>query len=52
MEVKPIHATASAGVAVATAGLSILARGLWNRVTAEKQVCVQAMEAAERKAAH
>ena len=39
------------GVAVATVGLSIVARGFWDRVTAEKKVCKQAIKAAEQMAA-
>jgi hypothetical protein len=44
VEIKPAQAVASTGAAIATAGLSILARGLWDRVTAEKKVCEQAIE--------
>jgi uncharacterized protein involved in outer membrane biogenesis len=39
LEIKPIEAVVSTGAAVATLGLSILARGLWDRATAELNVC-------------
>jgi uncharacterized protein involved in outer membrane biogenesis len=39
LEIKPIEAVVSTGAAVATLGLSILARGLWDRATAELDVC-------------
>ena len=45
--VKPIEATVSTGAAVATMGLTIVARGLWDRMTAERQVCQKAIEEAE-----
>lgn len=43
LDVKPLEAVASTGAAVATAGLTILLRGIYNRITAEKKVCVQAL---------
>ena len=42
LEVKPLRAATATGVAVATAGVSLLARGLWDRVTAEKKICKSA----------
>ena len=36
---KPIEAVTSTGLAVVTGGLSLLGRGLWDRVTAEVNVC-------------
>ena len=42
IEVEPLQAATTTGVAVATAGLSLLARGLWDRVTAERKVCKRA----------
>ena len=42
LEVKPLRAVTTTGAAVATAGLSLLARGMWDRITAEKKVCVTA----------
>jgi hypothetical protein len=43
LEVKPLAAAASTGAAVATVGLTILSRGIYNRITAEKKVCVDAL---------
>ena len=45
--VKPIEATVSTGAAVATMGLTLVARGLWDRMTAEREVCKKAIEEAE-----
>ena len=45
--VKPIDATVSTAAAVATMGLSLVARGLWDRITAERDVCKRAIEEAE-----
>ncbi len=46
---KPLEATASTGLAVVTGGLSLLAKGLLDRVTAEQDVCRQAINQAEKK---
>lgn len=46
LELKTAHAIASAGAAIATAGGTILLRGLYDRVTAEQQVCLKALELA------
>jgi hypothetical protein len=43
VEAKPLSAVASTGAAVATLGLTILSRGIYNRITAEKKVCVDAL---------
>ena len=43
LEVKQLQAVASTGAAVATVGLTILSRGIYNRITAEKKVCVDAL---------
>jgi hypothetical protein len=51
IEIKPIDSVANTGAAVATAGLSILGRGLWDRVTAEKNVCKNALKQIEKDAA-
>ena len=37
LEVKQLQAAASTGAAVATLGVTILSRGIYNRITAEKQ---------------
>jgi hypothetical protein len=50
LDIKPIQSVTSTGAAVATAGLSILARGLWDRATAERKVCAHALKEAERRA--
>ena len=44
IELKPMEAMASTGVAVATMGISLVAKGMLDRVTAEKKVCKQALE--------
>ena len=36
---------------VATLGLSFLAKGMWDRVTADKKVCKEALEEVERRTA-
>lgn len=41
-QIKPLEALATTGVAVVTMGLSVVARGLFDRVTAEKKVCEKA----------
>jgi hypothetical protein len=51
LEIKPLDAVATTGVAVATVGLSILAKGFWDRVTAEKKVCKQALKELEKQSA-
>ena len=51
LEIKPLQAVTSTGVAVATMGISILARGMWDRVTAENKVCARALKEVEKKAA-
>lgn len=43
ISVNAIDSIATTGAAVATAGLSLLGRGIWNRVTAGKKVCRQAI---------
>jgi hypothetical protein len=50
LEVKPMQSVTAAGTAAATGGLSILARGLWDRATAERKVCNQALKEAARRA--
>ncbi len=50
LDAKPLQAAAATGAAVATAGLTVLFRGVYDRVTAEKKVCVQALEDAQRQA--
>lgn len=51
LQVKPIQAAASTGAAVATVGISVLARGLWDRVSSEIDVCSEAIAKAERQVA-
>jgi uncharacterized protein involved in outer membrane biogenesis len=50
LEMKPLEAVTSTGVAVATGGLSILGKGLLDRITAERKVCQQAIRRAEESA--
>ncbi len=47
IDVKPMEAVASTGVAVATGGLSILGKGLLDRITAGRKVCEQAIRKAD-----
>ena len=49
LEVKPAQAVISTGVAVATAGLSLLGKGLYDRVTSEGKVCEKALAEAQRR---
>ncbi len=44
IEMKPAQAVASTGLAVATMGISLVAKGMADRVTADKKVCEQAMK--------
>jgi uncharacterized protein involved in outer membrane biogenesis len=48
LDIKPIEAVTSTGVAVATLGLSVLARGLWDRATAELKVCERGLKQIEK----
>jgi hypothetical protein len=50
LDLKPLEAVASTGAAVATAGLTILFRGFYDRITAEKKVCVEALAKARKQA--
>jgi uncharacterized protein involved in outer membrane biogenesis len=43
LEVKPLEAVASTGAAVATLGLTVLAKGFYDRITAEKNECAAAL---------
>ncbi len=49
LDVKPLEAVASAGAAVATAGLTIVFKGIYDRITAEKKVCVEALAKARQQ---
>jgi uncharacterized protein involved in outer membrane biogenesis len=49
IEMKPLEAMTSTGIAVATGGISILAKGLFDRITAEQKVCEQALKKAEKR---
>ena len=40
--VKPLHAAGATAAAVGTAGLSLLAKGFWDRLTSTKRVCKKA----------
>jgi uncharacterized protein involved in outer membrane biogenesis len=39
VQLKPISAAAKTGLAVVTAGISLLAEGLWNRISSETDLC-------------
>ena len=45
--VKPLEATVQTGAAVATMGLTLVAQGLWNRITSGREVCKRAIKEAE-----
>jgi hypothetical protein len=47
--VKPLSAVVSTGAAVGTLGLTILSRGIYNRITAERKVCVEALAEARKQ---
>jgi len=49
IEMKPAQAVASTGLAVATLGLSLVAKGMADRVTADKKVCEKAMKQVEEQ---
>jgi uncharacterized protein involved in outer membrane biogenesis len=49
VQLKGVEAVASTGVAVATLGLSLVAKGMLDRITAEKKVCKQALEEIGRR---
>ena len=51
IELKPLEAVTSTGVAVATMGISLLAKGMFDRITAEKKVCEQALKEIESRTA-
>ena len=44
VQMKGMEAVASTGVAVATMGISLVAKGFLDRITAEKKVCKKALE--------
>jgi uncharacterized protein involved in outer membrane biogenesis len=44
VQLKGAEAVASTGAAVATLGISLVAKGMLDRITAEKKVCKQALE--------
>ena len=48
LDMKPVQAIASTGAAVATAGLTILFKGVYDRITAEQKVCVKALMKAKK----
>jgi hypothetical protein len=48
VEMKPLTAAASTGAAIASVGMTIVYRGIYNRITAEKKVCVDALAEARK----
>jgi hypothetical protein len=50
IELKPIEAVTSTGVAVATLGLSLVAKGMFDRITAERKVCTKVLEQIDARA--
>jgi len=49
LEMKGLQALTATGAAVATGGLTLLAGGLWDRVTSERKVCKKAFKELEEK---
>ncbi len=49
IEMKPAQAMASTGLAVATAGLTLIGKGLLDRITSDKNVCENATKKAEKQ---
>jgi uncharacterized protein involved in outer membrane biogenesis len=49
LDAKPLTAAATTGAAVATAGITVLLKGLYDRITAEKRVCAQALKKARER---
>ena len=49
LDVKPVEAITSTGMAVATGGLVLLGRGLWDRISSEKDVCAKGLSEAGRR---
>jgi hypothetical protein len=47
LEVKPLQAAVATGAAVVTLGLTVLAKGLYDRITAEENVCVNELAKAK-----
>jgi len=50
LETKPLEALASTSAAFLTSGMSLLLRGLYDRITAERKVCVNALKVARDRA--
>ena len=48
IEMKPAEALATTSVAVVTMGISLVAKGMLDRITAEKKVCKKALEDLEK----
>ena len=49
LDLKPLSAITSMGAAVATGGLTVVSSGLYNRITAERKVCVDALADARQQ---
>ena len=49
LELQSLKALASTGTAVATLGASLVGKGLWNRITAERKVCKRARKEVKRR---
>jgi uncharacterized protein involved in outer membrane biogenesis len=49
LQLKEAEAVVSTGAAIATMGLSLVAKGMFDRITAEKKVCKQALEEIEAR---
>lgn len=49
LDLKPVQAAVSTGAAVVTVGLTLLFRGIYDRITAEKKVCDEALTKARKR---
>jgi hypothetical protein len=49
IDAKPLDAAVTTGAAVATAGITVLLKGFYDRITAEKNVCAKALAKARKR---
>jgi len=49
LNARPLQALASSGAAVVTSGLTLLLRGVYDRITAERKVCINALDKVRRQ---
>jgi len=49
LQLNPVRAAGTAGAAVATSGLTLWARGFWDRLTGELDLCAIALKKAAKR---